>query len=184
MSLCRHGYQRIEVGPVLFSYLAEPALNSFAPSPRLHPPHFYLTLFVAARKSAISNRYRKAGAGWKELFQYYLTQAFALGSANMKQHRLYLISGGVEVRVRSIALITCRMTNEATPGVKGGEEKVRQRKELADCGKAVQEDGCLKDTRPDERNMPLLLFLVCFFPGISAFSFFFLGSLHVPARSD
>lgn len=62
------------------------------------------------------------------------------------------------------------MTNEAAPGVKGGEEKVRQRKELADCGKAVQEDGCWKDTRPDERNMPLLLFLVCFFPGISAFS--------------
>lgn len=44
---------------------------------------------------------------------------------------------------------------------KGGEEKVRQRKELADCGKAVQEDGCLKDTQPDDR--PLLLFLVLFF---------------------
>lgn len=79
----------------------------------------------------------------------------------MKQHRLYLISGSVEVRVRSIALITCRMTNEAAPGVKGGEEKVRQRKELADCGKAVREDGCLKDAQPDEK--PLLLFLVLFF---------------------
>lgn len=51
---------------------------------------------------------------------------------------------------------------------KGGEEKVRQRKELADCGKAVLEDGCLKDTQPD------LIIVSCFglfFSYISTFSF-------------
>lgn len=108
----------------------------------------------------------------------------------MKQHRLYLISGGAEVRVRSIALITCRMTNEAGPGVKGGRgEKVRERKELADCGTAVQGGGRWEDPRPDEGHMPLFLFLVFFFPGVSAFSlaprfFFFLRSLYIPGSSD
>lgn len=162
MSLRRHchGCHRKERSWSCFVFApAQTALNSFGHRLLVCIPTFYLP----HAKSAISNHYMEAGAHWKELFQYYVTQAFALGSANMKQHRLYLISSSVEVRVRSIALITCRMTNEAAPGVKGGEEKVRQRKELADCGKAVLEDGCLKDTQPDER--PLLLFpvLFCFF---------------------
>lgn len=172
-----------EVGPVFFSHQHKQLWTLSGTVASFASPHF---TFPARRhaKSAISNPYREAWAHWKELFQYYLTQAFALGSANMKQHRLYLISSSVEVRVRSIALITCRMTNEAAPGVKGGEEKVRQRKELADCGKPVQEDGCLKDTQSDER--PLLLFLVLFFffkhflllPG------FFFRSLYIPGRFD
>lgn len=162
------------------------SINSFE-SPCLYP---HIFTFPARRhpKSALLNRCREAAASWRELFQYYLTQAFALGSANMKQHRLYLISSSVEVRVRSIALITCRMTNEAAPGVKGGEEKVRQRKESADCGKAVQEDGCLKDSQPDQSPLLFLVLLVFFFSNISTFFhacwvFFFL-ILYIPGRFD
>lgn len=48
----------------------------------------------------------------------------------MKPHRLYLISGRVEVRVRSIALITCWMTNEAVQEPKEGKQEMRRSRKV------------------------------------------------------
>lgn len=72
----------------------------------------------------------------------------------MKPHRLYLISGRVEVRVRSIALITCWMTNEAIQEPKEGKQEMRRsrkvrKRELADRSKGGAEDGCWQDILPD-----------------------------------